>query len=68
PASLEAMILHYADYADATFFSSLAILDADDSSGAFTVRRGPFGTPLLKPTSDSPSPPKDGKRRTNRDD
>ncbi len=63
PASLEGMILHYADYADATFFSSLAILDADDGYGAFTVRRGPFGTPLLKPSSDATQPPKDGKRR-----
>lgn len=55
PANLEGMILHYADYADATFFSSLAILAADDGDAAFTVRRGPFGTPLLKPTSEAPS-------------
>ncbi|MCF0233790.1 MAG: HD domain-containing protein [Thermoguttaceae bacterium] len=49
PASLEAMLVHYADYADATFVSALAILDGDDGRGAFTQRLGPFGTAILRP-------------------
>lgn len=59
PASLEGMILHYADYADSTFVSSLAILDADDGNGAFTSRRGPFGAPLLRPDAVVAPPPND---------
>ena len=48
PASLEAMIVHYADYVDSTFASSLKILDEDSSEDAFTGKKGPFGTQLLK--------------------
>lgn len=49
PASLEAMILHYADYADSTFANSIKILDEDEGNGAFTLHKGPFGVQLLKP-------------------
>lgn len=50
PSSLEAMILHYADYTDSTFVSSLKTLSEDVGDDAFTDRKGPFGVPLLKPT------------------
>ncbi|MBP5622661.1 MAG: HD domain-containing protein, partial [Thermoguttaceae bacterium] len=50
PSSLEAMILHYADYADSTFVSSLKLLSEDAGDDAFTERKGPFGVPILKPT------------------
>lgn len=55
PATLEAMILHYADYADSTFSSALKILDEDASVGDFTLRKSPFGTPLFKPPQNAPS-------------
>ena len=48
PETLEAMILHYADYADSTFVSALKILDEDVSSGDLTFKKGPFGVPLMK--------------------
>ena len=49
PQSLEAMILHYADYADSTLVSALKILEDDSSPSDFTYKRGPFGVPLMKP-------------------
>lgn len=49
PQTLEAMILHYADYADSTFASSIKILEEDVSPERFTQRKGPFGVPLMKP-------------------
>lgn len=48
PSSLEAMILHYADYADSTFASSLKLLLEDSGDEFFTERKGPFGVPILK--------------------
>ena len=48
PTTLEAMLLHYADYADSTFASALKIIEEDDSSGEFTARNSPFGAPLFK--------------------
>ncbi|MGI6401226.1 MAG: HD domain-containing protein [Thermoguttaceae bacterium] len=52
PATLEAMLLHYADYADSTFVSALKTLDSDFATEDLTRRKGPFGTPLLKPRAD----------------
>ena len=49
PSSLEAAIVHYADYVDSTFASSLQILREDATSEPFTERKGPFGAPILKP-------------------
>ncbi len=49
PSTLEAMILHYADYVDSTFVSSLNLLSDDVGSESFTERKGPFGAPILKP-------------------
>lgn len=49
PASLEAMVLHYADYADSTFASALTIIAEDNNSDDFTLRKGPFDVAILKP-------------------
>ena len=58
PATLEAMILHYADYVDSTFSSSLKILEEDTTPADFTQKKGPFGVPLLKQTyAKKPSQP-----------
>ena len=48
PMSLEAMIVHHADYSEATLSSALHLLDTDDSTGDFTYKKGPFGSPLLQ--------------------
>lgn len=55
PKSLEAYILHYADYSDSTFISSLNILTSDNGNGGLTQRKGPLGEPLLKPIQPLPS-------------
>ncbi|MDD3588010.1 MAG: HD domain-containing protein [Thermoguttaceae bacterium] len=47
PMSLEALIVHYADYADATFSSALRVVEMDDVRSGFTNRKGPFGTSLF---------------------
>ena len=56
PETLEAMILHYADYADSTLVSALKILEEDVSSGDLTFKKGPFGVPLVKLYSAITSP------------
>jgi len=48
PSTLEAMILHYADYADSTFTSAVTLLESEESVGGFTARKGPFGVPVFK--------------------
>ncbi len=48
PETIEAMILHYADYADSTLASALKILEEDVSTGDLTFKKGPFGVPLVK--------------------
>ena len=54
PLSLEALIVHYADYAESTFSSALRITEFEDadvegrSPSGFTSRPGPFGEPLYK--------------------
>lgn len=61
PMTLEAFILHYADYADSTFISSCSILAGESGNGGLTQRKGPFGFPLLKPffpVQASPQPPR----------
>ena len=57
PETIEAMILHYADYADSTLASALKILEEDVSAGDLTFKKGPFGVPLVKLHFD-PSPSK----------
>ncbi|MDO5309549.1 MAG: HD domain-containing protein [Planctomycetia bacterium] len=49
PTTLEGMVLHYAEYADATFSNALKTLDEEPANEYFTVRNGPFGTPLFRP-------------------
>ena len=61
PATLEAMILHYADYADSTFSSAIKILADDAAPGEFTQRKSPFGTPLFKPREQESAPKRDPK-------
>ncbi|MDO4587649.1 MAG: HD domain-containing protein [Planctomycetia bacterium] len=48
PMTLEAMIVHYADYSESTFSNAIRILERDDSQGLMTNKKGPFGTPLLR--------------------
>ncbi len=66
PSTLEAMVLHYADYADSTFANSLNLLETDEGSGAYTLRKGAFGVPIFKPLPPSTkgkSAPKTGETR-----
>ena len=49
PASLEALIVHQADYADSLFDAALQTLKADTGEAPFTAAAGPFGSPWLKP-------------------
>ena len=63
PSTLEAMVLHYADYADSTFANSLNLLETDEGSGAYTLRKGAFGVPIfkpLRPSTKGKSAPKTG--------
>lgn len=58
PQTLEAMLLHYADYADSTFVSSMKILEEDVTPDKFSQRKGPFGVPIMKPLQKTNSGPK----------
>ena len=51
PRTLEAMIVHLADYADSNITGALKTLAADRSDEPFTLHRGPFGEALLIPGS-----------------
>jgi len=55
PSTLEAMVLHYADYADSTFTSAASLLESEECSVGFTARKGPFGTPIFKSCASSTS-------------
>ena len=48
PRSLEALIVHSADYADSLFASANKILSSDHSEEPFTLSKGPLGASLLK--------------------
>lgn len=48
PMSLEAMIVHLADYADSIFAATHKTLGLDRSDEAFTFAKGPFGAVMLK--------------------
>ena len=51
PASLEALLVHQADYADSVFAAALQVLKADTGDAPFTAAAGPFGIPWLKPAA-----------------
>ena len=46
--TLEAMLVHYADYIDSTFNNALKIISEDVSQECITRKKGPFNIPLLK--------------------
>lgn len=48
PRSLEAMVVHLADYADSIFSGAVDLLRSDKTDGPLTLTKGPFGTTLLK--------------------
>lgn len=56
PASLEALIVHQADYADSIFASAVGVLGADAGTAPFTTSAGPFGTPWLNPPGRTSEP------------
>ena len=58
PASLEALIVHQADYADSIFASAVGVLGADAGTAPFTTSAGPFGTPWLNPPGRTSEPPR----------
>ncbi|MDO5554182.1 MAG: HD domain-containing protein [Planctomycetia bacterium] len=59
PMSLEALIVHQADYAEATYASALRAVEQEEPprDDGFTRRNGPFGTPFLAPRETQPAPP-----------
>ncbi|MBQ4080065.1 MAG: hypothetical protein II596_05240, partial [Thermoguttaceae bacterium] len=66
-----AMVLHYADYADSTFANSLNLLETDEGSGAYTLRKGAFGVPIfkpLRPSTKGKSAPKTGETPNSNED
>lgn len=48
PMTLEAMLVHYADYIDSTFNNALKVISEDVSQECLTRKKGPFNAPLLK--------------------
>ncbi len=66
PSTLEAMVLHYADYADSTFTSAVTLLESEEGVGAFTARKGPFESPILKPIGSYDSEGRDETSEKNR--
>lgn len=48
PVSLEAIIVHEADYSDSVFAGSNRIIITDAGDGPLTASKGPLGGPLLK--------------------
>lgn len=48
PMTLEAMLVHYADYIDSTFNNALKLISEDVSQECITRKKGPFNIPLLK--------------------
>ncbi|MGI5832477.1 MAG: HD domain-containing protein [Thermoguttaceae bacterium] len=55
PASIEALIVHQADYADSLFATVVHLLKSDTSRTAFTAAAGPFGAPWFKPVTEKPA-------------
>ncbi|MBO7725754.1 MAG: HD domain-containing protein [Thermoguttaceae bacterium] len=58
PASLEALIVHQADYADSIFADAARVLGADSGTAPFTSSAGPFGIPWLNPPREASEPPR----------
>ena len=56
PVSLEALIVHQADYADSIFSAAAQLLAGDSGSSPFTMSPGPFGVPWLNPPGREPVP------------
>ena len=48
PMTLDAMLVHYADYIDSTFNNALKIITEDVSQECITRKKGPFNMPILK--------------------
>ena len=48
PMTLDAMLVHYADYIDSTFNNALQIISEDVSQECITRKKGPFNMPILK--------------------